>query len=297
MAIIVGDIHGNVEKVKAWLAYKPEEVHVALGDYLDSFFEPPERQIEALRLLLKSRTVLLWGNHEIHYCKTWPWICMGHQSEPWLEKYINIITRHKSRFKAAHAVDGWLCTHAGCKQAFLHESTNVVDVADFLNAEFDQWSKNPIRFQRPSGCMRIPADSIFQIGRGRGGDGSAGGIFWFDHKRESGLASIPQIFGHTESEKPVQGDNYICLDTTNTDYACWVYDTSIGELVELSMPYRRIRDLPSAEREPFTKYMYGRTAPFIEGEKKQDGYWVTDYREWKRLELTKSFGWDRYLMP
>ncbi|MDD2540636.1 MAG: hypothetical protein PHH28_06280 [Desulfuromonadaceae bacterium] len=30
MAIIVGDVHGNVEKVRAFLDYKPEEEHIAL---------------------------------------------------------------------------------------------------------------------------------------------------------------------------------------------------------------------------------------------------------------------------
>ncbi len=48
MAIIVGDIHGNVEKVKTFLVYKPGDVHVALGDYLDSFHEPQERKIGTL---------------------------------------------------------------------------------------------------------------------------------------------------------------------------------------------------------------------------------------------------------
>jgi hypothetical protein len=35
MAIVVGDIHGDVEKVQVFLCYKPEVEHVALGDYLD----------------------------------------------------------------------------------------------------------------------------------------------------------------------------------------------------------------------------------------------------------------------
>lgn len=29
MAIIIGDIHGNVDKVEAFLSYKPEAVHFA----------------------------------------------------------------------------------------------------------------------------------------------------------------------------------------------------------------------------------------------------------------------------
>ena len=45
MAIIVGDIHGNVEKVRVFLEYRPEVEHVALGDYVDSFTEPVDRQV------------------------------------------------------------------------------------------------------------------------------------------------------------------------------------------------------------------------------------------------------------
>jgi predicted phosphodiesterase len=52
MSIIVGDIHGDLEKAQAFLAYKPGHEHIALGDYLDSFYEPIERQIECIKLLM-----------------------------------------------------------------------------------------------------------------------------------------------------------------------------------------------------------------------------------------------------
>lgn len=45
----------------------------------------------------------------------------------------------------------------------------------------------------------------------------------------------------------------------------------------------RIRDLPEAEREPFTKFLVGQTCPMIEGEPmdSQDGYYPWDYENWK----------------
>lgn len=64
MAIVIGDIHGNLNKAKAFLAFNPKALHIALGDYLDSFTEPPARQLEALQLLIESDAVLLWGNHD-----------------------------------------------------------------------------------------------------------------------------------------------------------------------------------------------------------------------------------------
>lgn len=236
MAIVCGDIHGNLEKVKLFIDYRPDQEHVALGDYLDSFSEPPERQLEALRLLLKSDAVLLWGNHDLHYLKIAPWFCTGRQ---WiiesLEKFGSIINRNKKRFKAAYAVDGWLCTHAGCSTTLSSGLYDVVEIADYLNAEFDEWLIKPVCFQRPNGDLRLHSSSIFNIGFGRGG-GGVGGIFWYDFKREPGLAPVPQIFGHTETPEPIIAENYVALDTTNNRQFCWIYDTSTNDLVKLDLP-------------------------------------------------------------
>lgn len=80
-----------------------------------------------------------------------------------------------------------------------------------------------------------------------------------------------------------EGQNYICLDTTNNDWRFWLYDTEPGELVKLDLRRRR-RDLPEGEREPFRRFCYGKTAPMFEGQpmEDQDGYWPTDYRDWIR---------------
>ncbi len=237
MAIIVGDIHGNVEKVQAFLTYKPDELHIALGDYVDSFYEPPKRQFRALRLLLQSGAVLLWGNHDLHYCKIAPWFCTGRQYKEYTQsQFINLFTRYRSRFKAAYAVDGWLCSHAGVKRSLQQNLNNASDVTDLLNAEFAKWIKTPVCYQSPDGRVATKPESIFHIGGGRGGY-AAGGVFWFDYKLENGLdGPIKQIFGHTETKDgPVPGSNYICLDTTNNLNFCWVYDTSAEEIVKLDL--------------------------------------------------------------
>lgn len=61
MAIIVGDIHGDIEKAQAFLAYRPDALHIALGDYLDSYTVPFLQQVECLNLLMDSSAVLLLG--------------------------------------------------------------------------------------------------------------------------------------------------------------------------------------------------------------------------------------------
>ena len=81
---------------------------------------------------------------------------------------------------------------------------------------------------------------IFAIGVSRGGQSRCGGIFWYDFKRESCLAPVKQIFGHTETIEPVVTDSYIALDTTNNRQYCWLYDTSINELVRLDLPVRKV---------------------------------------------------------
>ena len=272
MAIIIGDVHGHVEKVRAFLEYKPEEEHIALGDYVDSFYEPQGRQLLALQLLLDSKTVMLWGNHDLHYLfPIAPFISTGFQSGK-EDAYFDVITAHKDRFLAAYAVDGWLLTHAGCHIRLAKHKTDAVQIAGMLNKKMTEYLAHPS--VRPEG--------IFAIGLGRGGNNRIGGIFWYDFKRETGLAPVKQIFGHTETkEGPVVTENYICLDTTNNKSTCWFYDTAVNELVEVLLPRRNalISDLPEEEQAPFRKFLFGQTIP------EADGYYEEDYRRWTRLKL------------
>lgn len=228
MAIIVGDIHGYVEKAEAFLAYKPEAVHVALGDYLDSFHEPPSRQLQALQLLLDSKAVLLWGNHDLHYLAKPPFICTGFQHGR-EEPYQSVVEAHKWRFLAAYAIDGWLCTHAGVHVG-LAQQENESPIADRLNIEMAEYLCQP----------HVPGQvSIFAVGGGRGGGSRCGGIFWYDFRRENALAMhIRQIFGHTETKEPVVTATYVALDTTNCAETCYLFDTETNEIVTLKLPLR-----------------------------------------------------------
>ena len=227
MAIIVGDIHGCVEKAKIFLAYKPSEPHIALGDYLDSFHEPQERQLETLNLLLASDAVLLWGNHDFNYHVTPPFFSTGYQfglEEPYREMIMGNLTR----FKAACVADGWLCTHAGVARWLAENETDVQALADRFNSEIVAWLANPSEM----------TDGIFAIGKARGGSGirNSGGIFWFDFMRERDrLAPVKHIFGHTEIREPAVSENYVALDTTNNSRYCWLYDTAENGLVRFEI--------------------------------------------------------------
>ena len=273
MAIVVGDIHGNVEKVQAFLAYRPDQPHIALGDYCDSFYEPLERQLECLQLLLASDALLLWGNHELHYLKKPPFICSGYSNEH-ASALRELIESNKRRFMAACVADDWLCTHGGVCDWLAKGETDPHRLAERFNLEMEDFLARP-------GDRR---QGIFAIGSERGGTYSkGGGIFWFDTRRESAnlARNLRQITGHTEQE-PLCRPHLVTLDTTNNDFCCWLYDTTTAELVNAEMPHRRIRNLPPQEQEAFRYYLRGRSAPHLKNEPndEQDAYWPTDFKEW-----------------
>jgi hypothetical protein len=55
---------------------------------------------------------------------------------------------------------------------------------------------------------------------------------------------------------------------------------------------RRLRDLPESERKPFAEWLYGshHYIPLIQGapNNEQDGYWLSDYNEWKGATPTHA---------
>ncbi len=216
MAIIVGDIHGDLDKAKAFLTYKPEALHVALGDYLDSFLEPVERQIETLQMLMDSSAVLLLGNHEVHYLDYAPFQFAGYNFDHW-HIFQEIIEKNLQRFTAAYAVDGWLCTHAGMRRG-LSRLKDVDHLAKILNLRYQKFLVR--RFYNYGKPTEYRGQSIFYHN------------YWME---EDSLASVKQIFGHVEQKQPYLTVNYIALDTTNFTNSCWVYDTEAAELVQLPL--------------------------------------------------------------
>ncbi|GFO67470.1 hypothetical protein GMLC_10490 [Geomonas limicola] len=230
MAIIVGDIHGNVEKAQAFLDYRPEEEHIALGDYLDSPLEPLERQVQALRLLMESRAVLLWGNHDLHYLVPPPFRCSGFQyRETVLQE---IIDANYKRFIAAYPVDGWLCTHAGCSVK-LAKGQSVTTIAARINDEMAAW------------LQRGERSNIFDIGIAREGAASLGGCFWFDLREERLWldSGTKQIFGHTSLDAPEMTETHVALNTECNQESVFLFDTQACEIITLPLPEGRRKSL------------------------------------------------------
>ena len=210
MAIICGDIHGNVEKVKAFLAHKPDEEHVALGDYLDSYTESVGRQIETLQLLMSSNAVLLWGNHDLHYLKTPLFQFPGFNSDH-AQEYQEILETNKNRFKAAYVVDNWLCTHSGVNR-ILAKDLSVYELESLF---CEEWQ-------------------LYLLDRGRGYRFKS--IFTFDFMGEGSLApdSIKQVFGHDElSDAAFINPNCVSIACSDPG-TVWIFDTATNEIKNIA---------------------------------------------------------------
>ena len=232
MAIIVGDLHGDLEKAKAFLDYNPGVLHIALGDYLDSSIVSPQKQLECLQILLKSDAVLLLGNHEVHYLKESLVHFSGYNID-YAQTFQTILESNIRRFKVSYAVDGWLLTHAGFNEREIDKYWDDVGgklvrvkrmrckkadaIAKYLQNEFELFLINRFIIKDVPYTYRS--------------------IFCYNYLEDVAFISpkIGQIFGHVEHPKPKVQMNYIALDTTNLSDSCWLYDTEHCELVQLQL--------------------------------------------------------------
>jgi hypothetical protein len=252
VAIVIGDIHGDVSKAQTFLAYKPNEVHIALGDLVDSRSKVGfDSELECLDLLLASDAVLLWGNHDLAYLPERPWRCFGSfDGFAFRERYQSA----RNRFLAAYAADDWLCTHAGVspKLAILMPawviSGGAEAIAGWLNLEFIKHLQISIT-DVASGEQRFGFGPIFNVPVCRGGAHEYGGIFWFDAEGEQSQPSPSagrQIFGHSPVLSPERGKSWnfnkadfesgdkwtewINLDVRD---GAWIYNTKTDEILNL----------------------------------------------------------------
>ena len=235
MAIVIGDIHGDLVKAKAFLSYKPKQEHVALGDLTDNRKNRANFEEEAacLDLLLDSDAVIIWGNHDLAYLPERPWECFGNFG---IEAFSDRFQSNRNRFKAAYAVDEWLCTHAGIspKLGRLMPSGVIAagasGIAKWLNEKF-------LRELQDVPVVRNPSKlgiGLFNRAYCRGGLAEFGGIFWYDAGGEQSMPSPlvgRQIFGHSPVPYPERGTNWINLN--HVEGGIWVYDTGKDEMVEL----------------------------------------------------------------
>jgi len=246
VAIIIGDIHGDLAVARVFLAYRPKAAHIALGDVVDSRKNISyEDELACLEFLLSSDAMLLWGNHDLAYLPERPWRPYGKYGE---QAFRQQFQQHRHRFQAALAVDGWLLTHAGVAPQIAKMmpaeviAGGVEEVAAWLNQEFERQLKiaNPEVIREP----RHGYGPLFQIPYCRGGHDYFGGIFWFDPEGEQSQPAplFPQIFGHTPVSR-LQGKGWIISHgrvvdgarwvNLNAERGIWIFDTETDDVEQV----------------------------------------------------------------
>lgn len=229
--LIIPDVHSRVFWKEATEKYDQEcDKIIFLGDYLDPYLDEGITRKEAIRTLEevieyklnnKDKTVLLLGNHCLHYfIKSFPRSTRYDSSNAY--KIRELYCQHKHLFKLAHEETinnkKYLFTHAGLMNSWIERNKDIIGepTVDSLNHLLDN----------PRG---ISALSDFSNYRSWFGEDS-GSIVWSDVREKIDLNNslesniIPnadsivegydyQIFGHTlQNKDPIITDKWGCLD-------------------------------------------------------------------------------------
>jgi len=241
MALILGDVHGNLQKAEAFLAFKPEETHIFVGDYVDSFEETDEQIYNTLKLCIESDALLILGNHDLHYFSEPPFLCSGRRYH--MKDSLNeIFEAFIERFIPATVVDGFIVTHGGISEGYGNSALKTTDINEILNKINDEWNTYlTTRFLRKPNAPRT-TQKIFNIGVARGGRDSFSGPFWADYRSDN-LYGVPQVFGH--SKTPIgnivkvgpklaswaigcDNDRRICFDSTLKGEVSFAHEDGLG---------------------------------------------------------------------
>ena len=238
--IVIPDVHQRVQSVRHILNHETDYDEVVfLGDWFDSFYDPPkvtafEETCEFLRHLVldhpnKDKFVFLIGNHDISYIhenkdysvhrisKTVKYYCSGFtasKAKKFRHQFYDrglkddFFTEH---FKIAHRTQGFTLSHAGLSDNHIPYGLTPGDVIDKIIPVV--W-KNFRDFTRPHNYL------ISGAGYCRGGDCNTGGVLWLDWNNEFKCSEAigKQIVGHTRVKEPE------CLGM-NKPYESWNLDT------------------------------------------------------------------------
>lgn len=199
--ITIGDLHGKSVWKEAIINIDSDDTkYIFIGDYVDAFEESDKEIIDNLLEIIQlkrdypDKVELLWGNHDYQYLYLRDLDmqrkvrCTGFR-ESYAEILFQIFLHNKDVFKAAYQYDNYLWTHAGMsnfayKLYFQNKlPKNKLEWADELNRLFV-----------------IRDDSLFRIGKIRGGNDYVSSIFWahLDETIANQIKGLHQIVGHVK---------------------------------------------------------------------------------------------------
>lgn len=233
MALVVGDIHGRINKAKAFLAYKPEEKHIFSGDYVDSFVQSDHVIYETLKLVIESPAILVLGNHDIHYLDHAPFKCSGYR-QYMAESIGSILEAYIDRFVPVAVEDGFVITHGGVSNGLNDSLLCNGKLNSIWTRVYSEWDTF-IRTRGRKGCYNYSDNNsvIFNISKYRGGIHKFGGIFWADY-RDEGYCGVPQIFGHSKTPNGIMqvNPNHWALGCDDNKFEC--FNTKTHEVEDFS---------------------------------------------------------------
>jgi hypothetical protein len=250
--LIIPDVHQDIQSVKKIFAIEDinsfDEV-IFLGDWFDSFHEPPKvASFKDTCLFVRDlvwennknkKMVFLVGNHDLAYIynnKKGGYASVA----PSITYWCSGVTKSKigtfrqvfydkglkddwflENFKIAHRSQGWIFSHAGMVNRQIPYGFTVDQVIDevlpdvWLNFRNVAYRQNAL---------------ISAVGVARGGQDNTGGLLWLDYHNEFHASSDigKQVFGHSYVPEPT-------ATAMNTDYESWNLDTNLKD-------YAKIRD-------------------------------------------------------
>jgi hypothetical protein len=215
MSLLIADPHADIDKLEAFLDYRPEIEHIVGGDVFDNkVFGDAESLYCWNRVDHELRTrpdkfAYIWGNHDIAYMYQPPFTGSGFHHGT---GFSQCVEPHRGTMPVALVRDGFLITHAGLAPE-LERFDDVQEQCDWLNAE---WFKYITYIPQPY-CSHPPSSPLNYVGKARGGNDPFGGIFWLDWTKEPMSSKYDQIFGHTKALKVevmnYQGRTMVAVDS------------------------------------------------------------------------------------
>jgi len=190
--VFVGDLHGRIRTLRE--IEKLDHYFVFMGDFLDSFTQSREDQIEVVREVLRldgeGKARFLLGNHELSYANP-DWRCSGwnKQTQHAVAPYLDQLLRRGLNWYSPGP--GVLVTHAGVTARLWHLLTDY-PAFDTPEAKLDECC---CQINRASGDAY---SWLYAAGAGRGGGSLLPGPFWCDWNSEfEPVSGLTQIVGHT----------------------------------------------------------------------------------------------------
>lgn len=238
--LVIPDVHQRIDNVKSILENEKnyDEV-VFLGDWFDSFYDPPkvagfEETCEYLKSLVlghpdKDKFVFLIGNHDLSYIyenknfspnpisKIIKYYCSGFTVSK-ARKFRRVFFDHGLKddfffdnFKIAHQTQGFTLSHGGIS---IRHFPYGYTIDRFVNELLPDVWRNFRNLEYNHNWV------ISGAGYHRGGSHPIGGVLWHDWRVEfqSNIEIGKQIVGHTTVKEPD------CIHM-NTPLECWNLDT------------------------------------------------------------------------